>query len=165
MKNLFSFMFIALLLFSCNDQIEFNSPAVQGNKDGSLWRAEFYAADIDFGGFLVEGGINLERVQLVTVNDTRGTFPLGGDAPNRALFKDSQGVVYSTANNPDESLSLYPAVGEIIVEDISNTTPKTMSGTFWFYAYTSDGLNTVNFSQGVFHEIPLIGGLVEFPND
>lgn len=165
MKNLLSLTFITLLLFGCGDEVEFNSPAVQGNKDGSLWRAEYYAADIDFGGFLVEGGINLERVQLVTVTDSRGTFPLGGDAPNRALFKDAQGVVYSTANNPDESLSLYPAIGEIIVEDISNTTPKTMSGTFWFYAYTADGLNTVNFSQGVFYEVPLIGGLVEFPND
>lgn len=165
MKNILSFVFITLLFFNCSDDIEFNAPAVQGTKDGNLWRAKFYAADIDFGGFLVEGGINLERVQLVTVNDVRGTFPLGGDAPNRALFKDSQGVVYSTANNPDPSLSIFPAVGEIVVEDISNTEPKTISGTFWFFAYTSDGLNTVNFSQGVFHKVPLIGGLVEFPNN
>lgn len=165
MKNLVIFLFASLLLFNCNDDVEFNSPAVQGNKDGNLWRAKFYAADIDFGGFLVEGGINLERVQLVTVNDVRGTFPLGGDSPNRALFKDTQGVVYSTENNPDPSISLFPAVGEIIVEDISNTEPKTISGKFWFFAYTSDGMNSVNFNQGVFHEIPLIGGLVEFPND
>jgi hypothetical protein len=165
MRRFLLFTCLFGLLLSCGDEIEFNTPAVQGNKDGNLWRAEFYAADIDFGGFLVEGGIGLERVQLVTQIDSRGTFELGGDSPNRALFKDAQGVVYSTANAPDESLSLYPATGVIIVDNIEQTEPKTISGTFWFYAYTADGLNTVNFSQGVFYKIPLIGGLVEFEAD
>ena len=94
MRRFYLFTCLFALLFSCGDEIEFNTPAVQGNKDGDLWRAEFYAADIDFGGFLVEGGIGLERVQLVTQIDSRGTFELGGDSPNRALFKDAQGVVY-----------------------------------------------------------------------
>lgn len=165
MQKFISLIFLALVFTSCGDDIEFNSPAVQGQKDGNLWRAEFFAADIDFGGFLVEGGINLERVQLVTQVDARGTYQLGGNAPNRALFKDAQGVVYSTANAPDESVTLFPASGQIIVEDISNTEPKTISGTFWFFAYTADGLNSVNFSQGVFHKIPLIGGLLEFDAD
>jgi hypothetical protein len=165
MRRFLLFTCLFGLLLSCGDEIEFNTPAVQGNKDGNLWRAEFYAADIDFGGFLVEGGIGLERVQLVTQIDSRGTFELGGDSPNRALFKDAQGVVYSTATAPDESLSLYPATGVIIVDNIEQTEPKTISGTFWFYAYTADGLNTVNFSQGVFYKIPLIGGLVEFEAD
>lgn len=162
MRHFFVIAIVFLLAASCGDEIEFNSPAVQGNKDGNLWRAEFYEADIDFGGFLVEGGIGLERVQLVTQVDSRGTFELGGDAPNRALFKDARGVIYSTANAPDESLSLYPPTGVIIVEDIEQTEPKTISGTFWFYAYTANGLNTVNFSQGVFYKTPLIGGLTEF---
>lgn len=165
MRQFIIIAFTFFLFSGCGDEIEFNSPAVQGNKDGDLWRAEFYAADIDFGGFLVEGGIGLERVQLVTRVDRRGTYMLGGNGPNRALFKDAQGVVYSTANEPDESLSLYPPTGVIIVEDIEQTEPKTISGTFWFYAYTADGLNTVNFSQGVFYKIPLIGGLVEFEAD
>lgn len=165
MRTFLLMAFTITLFTSCGDEIEFNSPAVQGNKDGNLWRAKFYAADIDFGGFLVEGGIGLERVQLVTRIDRRGTFELGGDSPNRALFKDAQGVVYSTANAPDESLSLYPATGVIVVEDIEQTVPKTISGTFWFYAYTADGLNTVNFSQGTFYKIPLVGGLEEFQSN
>ena len=78
---------------------------------------------------------------------------------NVAIFKDANGVVYSTANAPDPSLSVYPANGQIIVDDISNTTPKTIRGTFWFNAYTADGLNYINFNEGVFFNIPLIGGL------
>lgn len=87
MRHFFVIAIVFLLAASCGDEIEFNSPAVQGNKDGNLWRAEFYEADIDFGGFLVEGGIGLERVQLVTQVDSRGTFELGGDAPTALYLK------------------------------------------------------------------------------
>ncbi len=153
-----------LTLMSCGDQIEFNDPSIQGNKNGNFWRAQSYAADIDFGGFLVEGRNRGETVQLVTRNDVRGTFNLGGDNANVAIFRDLNGVVYSTANAPDPSLSLYPADGQIIVEDISNTQPKTVTGTFWFNAFTEDGLRAVNFNEGVFYQVSLVGGLVAIDN-
>lgn len=155
---------VLLSLMSCGDNIEFNDPAIQGNKNGNLWRAQSYAADIDFGGFLIEGRNLGETVQLVTRNDVRGTFNLGGNNANVAIYRDADGVVYSTANMPDPSLSLYPAVGQIIVEDISNTEPKTVTGTFRFNAFTEDGLRTVNFNEGVFYQVSLVGGLVAIEN-
>ena len=145
--------------FSCADDIQFNNPAFQANKNNEYWKAVFYASDIDFGGFLIEGGNNIETVQLFTFNDTRGVFELGGDTDNVAIFKDVNGVVYSTANTPDPSLSIYPPSGQIIVDDISNTDPKTIRGTFWFHAYSADGLKYINFNEGVFYNIPLVGGL------
>lgn len=164
MKKLALLLLTVLTLLGCGDEVEFNTPAIQGNKDGNLWRAQSYAADIDFGGFLIEGRNNSGTLQLVTTADTRGTFELGGQSRNVAIFKDFDGTVYSTANAPDPSLSLYAAGGQIIVEDIINSSPKTIEGTFWFHAYTADGLRTLNFNEGVFYRVPLLGGLVQIGN-
>ena len=37
---------------------------MQGNKEGESWKADSYAADIDFGGFLFEGSKRFEVLQL-----------------------------------------------------------------------------------------------------
>jgi hypothetical protein len=159
-----SIVFLSLLLIGvvgCSDDIQFNSPAVQGYKNGEIWRATYQAADIDFGGFVIEGGVLNEKVQLITTNDTRGTFNLGLDSGNIAIYVDVDGTVYSTKNAPDPSVSLYPPDGQIIVEDIDNDDPKGVYGTFWFNAYTADGLRVINFNNGVFYNVPLVGGLVQ----
>lgn len=164
MKKLALVLVTILLVFSCGNEVEFNSPAIQGNYDGNLWRASSYAADIDFGGFLIQGSNNVETLQLVTVDALAGVYTFGGESANVAIFKDANGLVYSTANDPDPSLSIYPVEGQVIVDNIFDTTPRTMSGTFWFYAYTADGLKTVNFNEGVFHRVPIVGGLVAIDN-
>lgn len=153
----------AFLLFpNCANEIEFNSPSVQGNKDGVYWKAQYERVDIDFGGWLIEGGNYGETIQLVTRTDTRGTFNLGIEgSENEAIFRDSEGVVYSTAFEPDPSLSVYPGEGQIIVDNITNTTPKRVYGTFWFTAYSEDGMKSVTFNQGVFYGAPLTDGLVQ----
>ncbi|WP_250433237.1 DUF6252 family protein [Hanstruepera flava] len=164
MKRLIVLIITVCTVFSCGEEIRFNSPAIQAKKNGEFWRSVTYAADIDYGGFLIEGSNNFETVQLFTDNDTRGTFQLGGDNSSVAIFKDANGIIYSTANMPDPSLSVYPADGEIIIEDISNDDPKQISGKFWFNAYSSDGLRYVNFSQGVLFDVPNVGGLFIMDN-
>jgi len=156
-------LFLYLIIigaFGCSDQVEFNTPAIQGFKNGEVWKAVYQAADIDFGGLVIEGGNNAETLLFVTVNDNRGTYTFGGDSPNEARFTDANGVVYSTKNAPDPSVSVYPADGEIVVQSFdNNVTPKTLTGIFWFNAYTSDGLNRINFNQGHVYRVPLVGGL------
>ena len=164
MKKIALFLITLVTVFSCGEELEFNSPAIQGNYNGNPWKAVSYAADIDFGGFLIQGSNNIETIQLITQNDIAGTYILGGDNPNVAIIKDENGVIYSTANDPDEDFSLYPAEGQIIVENVYDTTPKTMTGTFWFYAFTDDGTQTVNFNEGVFYKVPIVGGLVALDN-
>jgi len=160
MKKLALVFVTVLLIFSCGDEVEFNSPALQGNYDGNLWRASSFSADIDFGGFLIQGSNNVEVLQLITEDDTAGTYTLGGDSPNVAIFKDANGVVYSTANSPDPSISIYPSDGQITIPDVINSTPNLIVGTFWFNAYTEDGLKSVNFNEGILHRVPIVGGLV-----
>lgn len=168
MKKLALFLVAAgvlLFVYSCADEIEFNSPSIQANKDGIFWRAQYQAVDIDFGGWLIEGGKYSEKIQLVTVSDTRGTFELGDESNNEAIFLDAEGVVYSTAFEPDPSLSVYPAEGQIVVDDITNTTPKRVFGTFWFTAYSEDGMKSITFNQGVFYNAPLTDGLRQITLD
>jgi hypothetical protein len=148
-----------LILTSCGDEIEFNAPAIQGHKNGDLWKATFFAADIDGGGFVIEGRMLNERIQLITTNDVRGTFELGLESGNVANYVDADGTVYSTRNAPDTNLFLYPPEGQIIVDDIDALDPKGVYGTFWFNAYTADGSKVINFNRGVFYKTPLLGGL------
>lgn len=160
MKKLSIVILSIITLLGCSNDIEFNSPAMQGNKNGELWRSLYYAADIDFGGLVIEGGDNSEILLLVTSDDGRGTYQLGGNSASYARFTDTNGVVYSTQNTPADSLQLYPSDGEIIVESFdNNVTPKPVTGTFWFNAYTEDGSQGINFNEGRFYRIPLVGGL------
>ncbi|HLT52663.1 MAG TPA: DUF6252 family protein [Flavobacteriaceae bacterium] len=163
---LLTIMMLSVFVFTnCAEELEFNTPSIQGQKDGRFWRANYQSADIDFGGFLIEGGDNYEKLQLITATDTRGTFQLGGTSQSMAIFTDADGTVYSTANAPHPSVSVYPADGEIIVEDITNANPKEVIGTFWFNAYTADGMKTVNFNKGVFYKVSLVGGLTAGTNE
>jgi len=152
------------MLTGCGEEIEFNAPAIQGHKNGDLWRATTFAADIDGGGFVIEGTLLNERIQLITTGDDRGTFDLGLESGNVAIYVDVDGTVYSTKNTPDTNVFLYPPDGQIIVDDIDALEPKGIYGTFWFNAYTSDGLQVVNFNRGVFYKTPLVGGLVQIQN-
>lgn len=160
MRNSIAVFLIAIFSLSCSDEVRFNSPAMQAHKNGNeLWKSNFRAADIDNGGFVIEGRNAGEVVQLITTDDTRGTFEIGIDTGDIAIFKDANGTIYSTENMPDPSVSIYPPTGQIIVDDIDNDDPKNIYGTFWFYAYTADGLQAINFNEGVFYKIPLLGGL------
>jgi len=158
MKKLYVFFLAAITLVGCADEIEFNSPAIQGNKDGSLWRATYFNADIDNGALIIQGGKNLESVILLPNDDQRGTYELGGANSSEARFIDAQGVAYSTKYDPDPSVQLYPANGQIIIESF-DTEANTVTGTFWFNAFTETGLGEVNFSQGHFYRIFMNGGL------
>ncbi|WMI69353.1 DUF6252 family protein [Mangrovimonas sp. YM274] len=158
-KYIALFTLALFTVFGCGDDLEFNTPAMLGKKDGELWRAKFYAADIDAGGLVVEGGNSYETLSLVTTLDNVGTYYLGGEHQSEARFKDAYGVTYSTLNAPDPSLQVYPADGEIEIVDFDNST-NTVTGTFKFNAFSEDGMKSVNFIQGEFYRVPLTGGLL-----
>jgi len=160
MRNIVVTAVVFFASIGCSNDVQFNIPAIQGFKDGEIWKAVYYAADIDFGGLVIEGGNNVEKLLFVTVDDGRGTYTFGENSPNEARFKDANGEIYSTKNAPDPSLSVYPANGEIVIQSFdNNATPKTLTGTFWFNAYSSDGLKRINFNEGHVYRVSLVGGL------
>jgi hypothetical protein len=95
MKKKYVLVLLSLItMLNCSDQVEFNIPAIQGFKDGEIWKAVYQAADIDFGGLVIEGGNNVETLLFVTVDDGRGTYTFGENSPNEARFTDANGEVY-----------------------------------------------------------------------
>ena len=170
MKRLAIFFVAVITLFGCGDEVEFNSPTIQANKDYVLWRAEYFNATIDGNGFLtITGGNNVEELMLKIPSVAVGTYILGDVDSMEARFTAADGTVYSTnfRPNPDGPLtSLYPEYGEINLDEIIN---NTFTGTFRFNAFTEDGFDVVNFSGttendpvtgGIFYRVPLTSGSI-----
>ena len=105
-KNIILILLVTFF-FGCADNVEFNNPAMQANFEGQSWLAVSFAADIDFGGFLIEGRRGTEVLQIITEDDTRGMYDLGPDTISVAIFRDAEGVIYSTKNTPDPSVTVF----------------------------------------------------------
>lgn len=158
MKKITLLLITLLTLMSCGDEVEFNSPALQGNKDYALWRASFYSASINENGYLtIQGGNNIETLLLKVPTVAVGTYTLGDVNSMEARFTDLNGVVYSTNNRPHPSVSIYPEYGEIEITEINN---NTFTGTFYFLAFDESGLNSVGFNEGIFYKVPLTSGSI-----
>ncbi|WP_152975530.1 DUF6252 family protein [Lacinutrix himadriensis] len=157
MKKVFLFVVTALLMVSCGEELEFNTPALQGKKDGTLWRADYYSAEINSSGQLIISGGRGSEIVTLRMGAAVGTYVLGEGSSSEAGFTSVQDIAYSTNNAPSEIIQIYPADGEIVIENYSASGSK-VSGTFWFNAFSASGLNKVNYSQGVFYEVPVSGG-------
>lgn len=173
MKRL-AILFITVLTFiSCGDEVEFNSPAIQGTKDYVLWKAEFFNADIDSNGFLtITGGNNIETLILRIPSAAVGRYNLGDVESMEARFIGADGTVYTTNNRPESDI--YIEYGFIRLDEIIN---NTFTGKFGFNAYDANG-NVVNFGGitdqqdpenpnnsgedpiggGIFYRVPLTSG-------
>lgn len=156
MRKIATLLIAVLTLVSCGDEVEFSTPALQGNKNYELWRAEFFNASIGQNGVLtITGGNNIEDISFVLPSANTGTYLLSDTSAGRADFVDFNGVAYSTANTPDPSVTLYPEIGEV---EITESTAGYVTGTFRFIAFTANGLNSVGFNEGIFYRVPFAGG-------
>ncbi|RNC87764.1 MAG: hypothetical protein ED556_00825 [Winogradskyella sp.] len=158
-KNILVVCIIALL-FGCSDTIEFNNPAVQANNEGQSWIATAETAAIKDGGLVIRAIRGSEVLLLFTTRTDTGEYQLGGNNQNEARFRDANGVVYSTLNAPDPSVQVFPSDGVIDIE-IVDAANNLATGTFWFNAFTEDGLNSINFSSGVFFQVPIRQNILE----
>ena len=155
MKKLFVLAIAILTMVSCGDEVEFNSPAMQGKKDGTTWKAVSYRAYIDENGkSIITGHNNYETINLQVSSFSVGTYLLGESNSNIATLIGSNLEEYSTNNLPDQDIELYPPDGIIEITEF-NQVNNSISGKFWFNAYSASGTQTVNFSQGIFYNIPI----------
>ena len=152
-------MLLLLILattYGCSNEIEFNTPAFQGNKNNQLWRAVAFNASVNAqGNLIITGTNNFETVRLIVPSATLGTYVVGEVNTIEAQYIDAEGEVYSTNNIPDEEVSVYPELGEIIVEEIGENN-SYVTGTFRFLAFTANGQNSVGYSRGIFFKVPLM---------
>ena len=169
MRKITALLITVLIFVSCGDEVEFNSPALQGYKNYELWRADYYGASIGDNGYLtISGGNNSETLELTIPSVAVGTYIVGDVHSMQATFIDADGIEYSTRYFADETVSIYPEYGIIKLEEIDFTN-LNFTGTFRFNAFSSDGLKVVNFSGtftddpvtgGVFNKIPLTSGSI-----
>jgi hypothetical protein len=156
MKIVAKFFIIVITLTSCANEVEFNTPSFQGNRDYGLWKAEFMSASIDDNGFLtISAGRNMEKVYLKIPSAAMGIYNFGDVDSMEARYIDADGMIYSTNNRPDPSVSIYPEIGFLNLEQIDNT---NVTGNFEFLAFDESGLNAIGFNVGKFFRVPLVMG-------
>ena len=151
MKKFLSLLLVALAFTSCEDDVSFNNPSVQGEKDNVFWRASDYRASVAGGSLTVSAFTPYEILTLKTVSSAPGTYILGEDDLNVATYSielDGATSTYTTGTDIGD--------GEIIID--AAQAAGTISGKFKFNAHiTTDPLAglVVNYQYGVFYRVPL----------
>lgn len=148
------FLLIAVLtLNSCQDDVKFNSPALQANKNYELWRATYFEAVLDDNGKLTitARGRNEEMIFMLS-SLQEGTYSLSDMSVSKIDFVDSDKVLYSTSHKPDPETNSYPEIGKFTISKIKG---NTITGSFRYIAFTADGINSVGFNEGIFYELPV----------
>ena len=153
MKKIALLLITLVTLSSCGDDVQFNSPALQGNKNYQLWRASYFDAMLSEGGSLtIQAGNNNETMTFMLSSLQEGTYTLSDMSVSKIDFVDFENISYSTSNTPDPEGNLYPEIGQVVISSIEN---NTITGSFRFIAFTEDGMNSVGFNEGIFYKVPV----------
>ncbi|MFA9192148.1 DUF6252 family protein [Flavobacterium sp. FZUC8N2.13] len=156
MKKLFLFLIALFSLFSCEEDVRFNNPSFQANKDNVFWRAIQSTATVNPGGTLIiEAYTATEIVTLKTSSVTSGTYFIGTTPMNTATYVFTDPL---TKESLTFSSGFGVGNGEIVITEY-NQIEKTISGTFKFNIENifNDPLAeaTLNFQHGFFYKIPI----------
>ncbi|WP_055434788.1 DUF6252 family protein [Lacinutrix algicola] len=155
MKKIIALILVTITFFGCGEDLEFKTPSFQGEKDGNLWEAASFRANINALGVLtIVASDNFETITLEVDSPSIGIHDIVETTSTGAL-EDIDGIFYSSNNSPDPSVQLYPAAGMIDLKDV-NLEEGYVSGEFYFNAFNSSGLTSINVNKGFFHKVPLI---------
>ncbi len=158
MKKIISLFIVLFVLSSCSDDVRFNTKALQGIKDGVLWRSSDCKAMIDAGNALTIVAVSqYETVTLKTTSTNVAIYLLGTSDSKTASYtyaKTDQTWSYATGINSGE--------GQIEITEFDPTN-MTVSGKFRFNAKitASNALVSDNivFQEGIFYKIPITPSL------
>jgi len=156
MKKFLSLLVLLTVFTSCEDDVKFNTPAVQGLKDNELWKANKFTAIIGTDNSLTVTASNgIETVVLKTASFSAGTYILGADEVNKAsytLAADGIEENYQTGSNLGS--------GQIVISDKLTETDINkgfITGTFSFNGVNDAG-DIVYFQEGYFYKVKVING-------
>jgi hypothetical protein len=153
MKKQFLYIFLLFAFISCTDNVKFNNPAFEGQKDNVFWRAVDSKATLAGGSLTIEGFTRNEKLTLKTTSTTAQTYPLGTSTSKMATYvlTDANGsITFSTGIDIGD--------GEIVIEEY-DAVNKTVTGTFKFNAeniYNNPLAGPLlNFQYGHFYKVPV----------
>ena len=151
MKRILVILCACLALTACQEDLEDNTPSVQGIKDGNeLWRASGYGITIGGAGEVtIQGSSGDTSLVIVLPSLQVGTFVLSSSSSARINFNDGL-ILYSTRNDGVGSPVLR-SDGQVVVQRIDG---NRLSATFRFNAFDASGQFTVNFIDGVVFQVP-----------
>ena len=139
----FIFVIWSLLLVSCADDVTFNTPAFQGIKDTTFFKAQGTRAQLtDANQVVISGSLNGERVDLKLPAYGTGVFDLSAGSAAIADFYEADGKQYSTR---------FEGEGEVVVERVDDS---LYTGSFRFRAVAPADTTEVYFTRGYFYEVP-----------
>jgi Family of unknown function (DUF6252) len=155
MRKQFLYLFLVLAFVSCSDEVKFNNPTFEGQKDNVFWRAVDSKASISTGGFLtIEASSKNEVITLKTTTANPGNYSLGASTIKMVSYvkKDANGTVtFSTG--------IGRGNGVIVIEEY-DAVNKTVTGTFKFNAVNDNTISSagpiLNFQHGHFYKIPIV---------
>mgnify|MGYP001190601411 FL=1 len=149
----FLFIFAFFSFLSCQDDIQSSSPTFQGLRHGDyIWRSTARTANVQSTGILSISGSDGYGTMVISLPAaTVGSYALGQGKPSTILYTEVN-TTYSTQNNGQE-YPVYQGDGQVTVESI-DVENKTMRGTFYFNSYDDSGTKYMNFSEGVFFNLP-----------
>lgn len=153
MKRLTLLLFATVIAFSSCENLEDNSPALQGQIDSIFFKAlDVRGQKNDDGTFTVQG-INQDQKLTVNIAENElGTYLMGGGRASSATYEDGLGNEYSTAPFGD-------GVIELTDRCISC---GWLTGNFWFTAKRSEADTLpINVQKGVFFEVSFLNGNVD----
>ena len=154
MRRFFSVIMLVFVLVSCEDEVKFNNPAVQGLKNNELWRATLFSAiQAPDGSLTIEAYQKNDILTLKTVSIEVNTYSLGIDSFNKVtlLQKESDGTsVFSTGQNRGD--------GQIVITEL-DAVNHTVTGEFYVNAKNEStdplAVQNINFKKGIFYKVPI----------
>lgn len=168
MKKILSLLVLLVAFVSCEEDVKFNNPAVQGLKNEELWKATEFSAVKSGNSVIVTATNGFETVVLRIANPIPGTpadkpvegtpiaseHVLGVDETNKATYSlNVEGVTefYQTGTNLGNGKIV---MGRPADNNLAATTGGFISGSFNFNAVNDLG-EIVNYQRAVFYKVPI----------
>ena len=154
MKKILSLFVLVATLSSCQDDVSFNSPAVQGYKDREVWQAGEFTATVGSDASLtVTATRGFEKLTLRTQNSSAGDYTLGEASSNTATFVFTADGITEEYSTLDADASGRVSISANPLE--TDLSKGFITGTFRFLALDSEG-KEISFTSGHFYKLSLI---------
>lgn len=147
----------------CEDDVKFNDPSFQAQKDYKLWRATNSVAEVKDGTLRVYGTDGIESLVMTIPNYSFGaTYDFGTNETNIATYRivdEDVTHVYKTGYNLGG--------GHLSLDPVEKQVPGFISGTFLVKTSRVSGsvVEDVKLDQGIFFRIPLREVTAEVPSE